>query len=62
MRLRTKLLMMMGIAVLTILVLSTTCFADDIYTGVVTGTVVNVRDTPSVNGNGCSVCRKIQRL
>ena len=42
--------MMMGIAVLTILVLSTTCFADDIYTGVVTGTVVNVRDTPSVNG------------
>lgn len=50
MRLRTKLLMMLGIAVLTILMLSTTAFADDVYTGVVTGSVVNVRDTPSVNG------------
>jgi len=52
MRLRIKLLMMFCIALLTILLLATTALADDedIYAGVITGTSVNVRETPTVNG------------
>ena len=50
MRLRTKLLMMMGVVIITVLMLSTTAFADDVYSGVISGTIVNVRETPSVNG------------
>ncbi len=51
MRIHTKLILTLGIAIMFVLLLGTTSFADSARGGVVTGSIVNIRKTPSVSGD-----------